>query len=104
MNVMTHTPGPWTIDWQYIVAPDPTGTHPDLYIAEVMVEDEEGRVPDAKQIEANARLLAAAPEMLRTLMRIELCTSGWGGNPRLLLKAINEMATEAINKAIGEQA
>jgi hypothetical protein len=26
-----HTPGPWSSDLDFIVAPDPDGRHPDIY-------------------------------------------------------------------------
>jgi hypothetical protein len=60
----THTPGPWMHDWQFIVAPDPDGIHPDIYIAEIAESDEEGRVASLEQQEANKRLIAAAPALL----------------------------------------
>ena len=30
-----HTPEPWRMDWHFIVAPDPHGTYPDIYIGEI---------------------------------------------------------------------
>ena len=62
-----HTPGPWEHDWTYIVAPDPAGVHPDIYIAQLAEEDEEGRVAPEDQLAANGQLLAAAPELLAAL-------------------------------------
>ena len=38
-----HTPGDWDFDDGFIVALDPAGKHPDIYIAEIVTEDEEGR-------------------------------------------------------------
>lgn len=70
MTALHHTPGPWDFDFPYIVAPDPSGTHPDLYIAEVAREDEDGRVPPEDEQEANARLLAAAPELFAALAEL----------------------------------
>ena len=34
-NTIPYTPGPWDCDLDYIVAPDPNGRHPDIYIAEI---------------------------------------------------------------------
>jgi hypothetical protein len=51
----------------YIVAPDPNGVHPDIYIAEIVHEDDEGRVASREQQDANRRLIAAAPELLEAL-------------------------------------
>jgi hypothetical protein len=64
---MKHTPGPWEWDENFIVAPDPSGKHPDIYIAEIASEDEEGRVASDKEQTANARLIAAAPRMFQEL-------------------------------------
>lgn len=67
--ITAHTPGPWSTDWGFIVAPDPNGVYPDLYIAEIAREDSEepDRVASLEVQEANARLLAAAPELLAAL-------------------------------------
>lgn len=64
METSEHTPGPWQQDWQFIVAPDPNGIHPDIYIAEMADEDSEGRVASPEQQEANGRLIVAAPDLL----------------------------------------
>jgi hypothetical protein len=59
-----HTPGPWENSGQFIVAPDPKGIHPDIYIAEITETDDEGRMATPEQQTANACLIAAAPELL----------------------------------------
>lgn len=64
MTTIEHTPGPWQQDWHFIVAPDPAGIHPDIYIAEIAEDDSDGRIPPPEQQEANGRLIAAAPELL----------------------------------------
>jgi hypothetical protein len=64
MTTALHTPGPWTVDWQFIIAPDPNGRHPDIYIAEIAEVDDEGRSASAAQQLANGRLIAAAPALL----------------------------------------
>jgi hypothetical protein len=51
----------------YIVAPDPDGRHPDIYIAEIGHSDDEGRVASPEQQDANRHLIAAAPELLEAL-------------------------------------
>jgi hypothetical protein len=61
------TPGPWESDGQFIVAPDPRGTRPDIYIAEIVQTDEEGRAATPDQQEANKQLIAGAPELLSAL-------------------------------------
>lgn len=62
-----HTPGPWDCDLDYIVATDPAGRHPDIYIAEIAHGDDEGRVASPEQQDANCRLIAAAPDLLEAL-------------------------------------
>ena len=64
MTNAAHTPGPWENSGQFIVAPDPKGIHPDIYIAEIVETDDEGRMATPEQQAANARLIAAAPELL----------------------------------------
>ena len=95
-----HSPGPWTLDvditgWMFsdvngwIVA---TIDDPDSYDA--------GAMPDNQTCEANARLIAAAPELLECLRwavrRIE--TAGLGEGEYI------ERALDAIHKATGGQA
>jgi hypothetical protein len=67
ITTITHTPGPWDCDLDYIVAPDPNGRHPDIYIAEIAHSDEEGRVASYQQQHANRQLIAAAPDLLAAL-------------------------------------
>ena len=62
-----YTPGPWDYDMDYIVAPDPGGRHPDIYIAEIAHSHDEGRIASPQQQDANRRLIAAAPELLEAL-------------------------------------
>ena len=64
-----HTPGDWSFDEGFIVALDPAGKYPDIYIAEIVTEDEEGRLAPDKQHRPNGRLLAKAPQLLRALER-----------------------------------
>lgn len=70
MTPTKHTPGPWDFDLPYIVAPYPTGKHPDLYIAEIVYADEDGRLPPDDEQDANGRLIAAAPELLDSLVEL----------------------------------
>lgn len=58
------------MDWGYIVAPDVTGKHVDIYIATIAEEDEDGRVAPEHERDANARLMAAAPDLLDALRRV----------------------------------
>jgi hypothetical protein len=63
-HMLKHTPGPWECDLDYIVAPDPDGRHPDIYIAEIAAEDSEGRIASVEQQIANRQLITAAPNLL----------------------------------------
>jgi hypothetical protein len=74
MPRVSHTPGPWENDYHFIVAPDPRGLHRDIYIAEIADRDDEGRVASPRQQSANARLIAAAPDLLRAA---ETVVSRW---------------------------
>jgi hypothetical protein len=62
-----HTPGDWNFDSGFIVAPDPSGKHPDIYIAEIVTEDDEGRLAPDQQLFPNGYLLAMAPQLLKAL-------------------------------------
>jgi hypothetical protein len=67
MTTIEHTPGPWQQHWQFIVAPDPDGIHPDIYIAEIAEEDSEGRIASPEQQKANGQVIVAAPALLAAL-------------------------------------
>jgi hypothetical protein len=64
---LCHTPSPWECDMDFIVAPDPNGLHPDIYIAEIAHADDEGRIASPEQQDANRHLIAAAPDLLEAL-------------------------------------
>ncbi len=70
MTTIEHTPGPWQQHWQFIVAPDPDGIHPDIYIAEIADEDSEGRIASPEQQKSNGRLIVAATALLAALKGI----------------------------------
>ena len=65
--IFRHTPGPWDYDMDYIVAPDPEGRYPDIYIAEIAHSDDEGRIAPPEQQDANRRLIAAAADLLEAI-------------------------------------
>jgi hypothetical protein len=78
----THTPGPWSVDQSKTCVTNNTGTS---VIAEVMCPYTPGR-----QL-ANARLIAAAPELLAMLQRI---------NREVDDNDINADLTDAISKLV----
>lgn len=110
------TPGPWTISGVYIdswsvIAPDgfKIATIEEAPILEAYQEltghrhwsEAPGETfierPIA-EVEANTRLIAAAPELLEALMRLRYVVQTRDGD---LLGAVSQ-ATDAINKARGE--
>src|ERR1700687_3993821 len=66
-SLPAHTRGDWDFDSGFIVAPDPSGKHPDIYIAELTTEDDEGRVAPDEQLYPNGRPLTKAPQLLKAL-------------------------------------
>ena len=74
-----HTPGPWEYRNASRIYAD------GVEIAQVSVLS-------LKQMRANARLIAAAPEMLAMLIEIDLACDGMGGFEPDALKALIEKA------------
>lgn len=105
MTITHHTPGPWQHDGQFIVAPDPAGIHPDIYIAEIVEEDEEGRFAPPKQRQANTELIAAAPELLDCLLDIKHLAGKSGDSeaaePFTLLDLIANRVRDALAAITG---
>lgn len=73
---MSHTPGPWTIDWNGGMAPRILGIdHPGhaREIADVRFSNGS----DDPQVHDNARLIAAAPDLLAALERTTERLEAW---------------------------
>lgn len=87
-----HTPGPWSVDEPHQVFASSVGE----YVAITKVEDFETIPKD--QCEANARLIAAAPELLEALLQIIQDAKSPEVGAYLNLK----LARAAIAKATGE--
>ena len=113
-----HTPGPWMP--RRAVKPDNTGGYdwaiiaPDKAIVaecfEVVDWAENGVDFDTRPVEANARLIASAPDLLETLQQLEY----WFNTDAEILDAMtdaeradhirqHEKIRKAIAKALGEQ-
>jgi len=93
MDNAQHTPGPWVYGKTGYVKSG------DCYIAEVLHGPD---CPDADEVKANARLIAAAPDLLaalekcvRELQRYE--------NPQNIVTSLQLDALAAIAKAKGVQ-
>lgn len=82
-----HTPGPW----HCIVT-----SNPDCY--EVWGEGEAETHAPLVTMTANARLIAAAPELLAALELISQCARS---GPVLMSEAVGNICRDAINKATG---
>jgi hypothetical protein len=105
MSETKHTPGPWDYSAKLSASENHRGfriwEHGDSWVlADVMPMDEDG-----KQGEANARLIAAAPELLEALQECKqlldmvLCVSG-GLPPEANGPAAKALA--AVRKATGQ--
>lgn len=108
-QIPVHTPGPWHDEMDafvsHIVAPDPTGEYPDgIYIAEIANGDDVvGRFATYEQHEANARLIAAAPELLDALTHtLDFLHANDDGEDDVRWRI--EKAQAAIAKATGRAA
>ena len=100
MTTASHTPGPWEHDEQFIVAPDPEGIHPDIYIAEIVQNDGEGRLAPPQQQRANGALIAKAPALFDALLDIKRLagkSDDRGYDPFTLLELIEERALTALS-------
>ncbi len=91
---MSHTPGPWTVEWS-----DEEGNDG------VTIEAPDGPVA-FRVLEVDARLIAAAPEMLAALKEAAQELSlvcKWFDHPEQTTTETLRRATSAINKAEGRE-
>jgi hypothetical protein len=61
---MSHTPGPWDVDDDTMEIFSITPGHSTGWIAKVLGNDDNGRPLTPDEMAANARLIAAAPDLL----------------------------------------
>ena len=89
---MKHTPGPWITHSDNSSYPlwDEDGLHP---IADVIDELNER---SKEEIEANARLIAAAPELLKTIQAIRARINGEWDHPALINTPITNNTEDDI--------
>ena len=100
-QLLGHTPGPWKAVDQFIVAGDPEGEHPDIYIAEIAESDSEGRIAPAAQHDANARLIAAAPLLLAAAMHAMQELTEWSPAVQALQQAIGAAIRPDVGQLTG---
>jgi hypothetical protein len=95
--VAGHTPGPWSTDGLQICCD--TGIHIIAECSEWLPEFRDER-------RANARLIAAAPELLEALQRLSALTPGAANaaDARSLHMTVKAIADEAVSKALPQQA
>ncbi len=78
MEKVKHTPGPWTFspnvgkrpEWEYIGANDPrdgSGRTSICMVCQSQAQRKTARLISNKEMEANARLIAAGPELVEAL-------------------------------------
>lgn len=96
-----HTPGPWFVsndEDSPLIYSDTNAT----YVAQVFARDD-GLLGTARgaAVDADARIIAAAPELLKALQMIEEVASG---RVPLVNNWVASVARAAISKANGEQA
>lgn len=103
MSETKHTPGPWAIapgDPCVIYSPDNPEDEPCLAITyDVESADRFHWLRDADQAEANARLIAAAPDLLTVAMRAEYIISQLDGDGWCVIR---EDILKALRAAIGK--
>ena len=108
-NEAKHTPGPWCTGSTNVPQPLYRGViaiveyNPDRFVS-VWVDDDERAWRVHEQSEANARLIAAAPDMLEALEAIRFLLNEDRGYyvSASRLNELWEMVNKAIAKAKGE--
>lgn len=81
MSEVTHTPGPWSIDnygaGQRIVVKGRPGFSGDYRIADAHFSSDLANCVRVREMQANARLIAAAPELYAALKEWAENPDGW---------------------------
>lgn len=101
-ETVKHTPGPWEVHGEVIMA-DPRRHLPDTMLGIATIQDHSGDRP-ASVIDANAHLIAAAPDMLEALIMalpyVETAEFDEGYKPGVVAKVAKAMRA-AIDSAEG---
>ena len=97
-----HTPGPWTVQtlWHsFRVVDSRAMTFSNSRLCDVQHWSTSNRGPSREEAEANARLIAAAPDLLDALKDLERVS----GSAMLIDDPARANARAAIAKALGEK-
>lgn len=88
-----HTPEPWKTDWHFIVAADPKGIYPDIYIGEIAEEDssEPPRIASREEQIANGCRIVAAVNACKGIPTEALEQGIVGELVEMLELAINQL-------------
>lgn len=109
-----HTPGPWNINHGANYLPSISSGTTHTKIADIAPQDNDAGIKDFQnESEANARLIAAAPELFEALIKLDfaalyLADSIHPGKPEVIEDAQKEVhnahmkAKDALQKVIGE--
>lgn len=96
----THTPGPWQVNRKYKMSVETCADGQGINLIAECSDPDGFRTSGEDQ--ANARLIAAAPELLAALEVITACVDRNGGSVRTITPEAIIQARAAIAKARGE--
>lgn len=95
-----HTPGPWTLgNGEVRIRTEKNEQGRSILVAECYTTGNAGRYPKYEERKANARLIAAAPELLEALKKL---LEAYKHDTSILSNLFIQIAQEAITKAEGE--
>lgn len=96
-----HTPGPWSWD-SGVVPPDGPGRYSDIYVDDgdkIIASINEFPESSPEEGKANARLIAAAPDMYEALKLFDEALERWTGQWGPRMREIDATVRAAIAKA-----
>lgn len=98
-----HTPGPWVLDdFEVSTERDPANLIAHVYACD-RPENPDNEWDVGIETAANAKLIAAAPDLLEALEQIMVLVDASGSTPRPSVAKIIVAARAAIAKARGEE-
>lgn len=101
MSTSKHTPGPWSVDdfgaGQRVVVKGRAGFSGDYRIADAHFSSDLARCARVSEMQANARLIAAAPELLEALEAARQQVVTLGGE---VVEVEGKIVSDAIQAAV----